>query len=132
MFCLALCRTQLDAGAFVRQVVVSGAAGRTGSIIMQKLLAQPDAYKARGIVRNDEVLCHHNCESNAYLHVHTNDCPVWWFECYDGEVCANIWVRARRRHAAAVCRQTLSWLPMWPEAGLLSWMPPWRALTPSS
>ncbi len=39
----------------VMQVVVSGAGGRTGSLIMQKLLARPDTYKARGIVRNEEV-----------------------------------------------------------------------------
>ena len=39
----------------VWQVVVSGAAGRTGSLIMQKLRAQPHSYRARGIVRNEEV-----------------------------------------------------------------------------
>ncbi|KAK9906414.1 hypothetical protein WJX75_001479 [Coccomyxa subellipsoidea] len=33
-------------------VTVTGAGGRTGKIVLQKLLAQPDKFEARGVVRN--------------------------------------------------------------------------------
>jgi len=49
----------------VMQVVVSGAAGRTGSIIMQKLLANQEIYQPRGIVRNEEVCYTNRAESSA-------------------------------------------------------------------
>ena len=37
------------------QVTVTGAGGRTGKLILQKLLAQPDKYTARGLVRDEKV-----------------------------------------------------------------------------
>ena len=37
------------------QVTVTGAGGRTGKIVLQKLLAQPDKFEARGVVRNAKV-----------------------------------------------------------------------------
>ena len=37
------------------QVTVTGAGGRTGKLIMQKLLAQPDKFTARGVVRDEKV-----------------------------------------------------------------------------
>ena len=41
--------------AVVPQVTVTGAGGRTGKIVLQKLLAQPDKFEARGVVRNTKV-----------------------------------------------------------------------------
>ena len=37
------------------QVTVTGAGGRTGKLIMQKLLAQPDTFTARAVVRDEKV-----------------------------------------------------------------------------
>lgn len=37
------------------QVTVTGAGGRTGKLIMQKLLAQPDKFTARAVVRDEKV-----------------------------------------------------------------------------
>ena len=36
-------------------VTVTGAGGRTGRIVLQKLLAQPERFNARGLVRNEKV-----------------------------------------------------------------------------
>lgn len=36
------------------QVTVTGAGGRTGKLILQKLLAQPDRFTARGLVRDEQ------------------------------------------------------------------------------
>jgi hypothetical protein len=36
-------------------VTVTGAGGRTGKIVLQKLLAQPERFRARGLVRNQKV-----------------------------------------------------------------------------
>lgn len=37
------------------QVLVTGAGGKTGKIILSKLLALPDQYKARGLFHSDAV-----------------------------------------------------------------------------
>ena len=37
------------------QVTVTGASGRTGMLIVQKLLAQPESCTVRGLVRSEEV-----------------------------------------------------------------------------
>lgn len=37
-------------------MTVTGAGGRTGKLLLQKLLAQPDKFEARGLVRDDKVI----------------------------------------------------------------------------
>jgi uncharacterized protein YbjT (DUF2867 family) len=37
-------------------VTVTGAGGRTGKLVLQKLLARPAQFDARGLVRDDKVL----------------------------------------------------------------------------
>ena len=39
----------------VLQVLVTGAGGKTGKIVLQKLLALPDQYSVRGLVHSERV-----------------------------------------------------------------------------
>ena len=58
----------------LRQVLVTGAGGRTGKLVLQKLLGRPEQFEARGLVRTAEVglsliiscLCSQNCSCCRY------------------------------------------------------------------
>lgn len=51
----AWCTTQAAAHAVAVQVVVTGGAGRTGKLVVEKLLARSDKFEARAVVRGDKV-----------------------------------------------------------------------------
>lgn len=46
-------------------MTVTGAGGRTGKLVLQKLLAQPDRFNARGLVRDEKVLTPHCSSADA-------------------------------------------------------------------
>lgn len=49
------CTTQAAACHVAVQVVVTGGAGRTGKLVVEKLLARSDKFEPRAVVRGDKV-----------------------------------------------------------------------------
>ncbi|KAL4428142.1 hypothetical protein ABPG75_002231 [Micractinium tetrahymenae] len=47
-------RTTIVCASDPMQVVVTGAGGRTGALVMKKLLVRPSDFRARGVVRSDK------------------------------------------------------------------------------
>ena len=86
----------------LRQVLVTGAGGRTGKLVSQKLLGRPEHFEARGLVRTAEVgLPTTTVVASAYRTALAANTPLLWFVVV---ICACR--RGCSCRAAACCRFT--------------------------